>query len=48
MFVNLLFNRAKDCCGYEPHVDFREGIERTVAWYNNVAETTNTHTRSVR
>jgi UDP-glucose 4-epimerase len=41
-------SRAKECFGYEPLVDFREGIERTVAWYKTVAETTNTHTGSVR
>ena len=41
-------SRAKECLGYEPLVDFREGIERTVAWYKTVAETTNTHTGSLR
>ena len=41
-------SRAKKCFGYEPLVDFREGIERTVAWHKAVAETTNTHTGSRR
>jgi len=39
-------SRAKECFGYEPLVDFNEGIERTVAWYKAAAETTNTHTGS--
>lgn len=29
---------AKECFGYEPLVQFAEGIERTVAWYNTIAE----------
>ena len=41
-------SRAKECFGYEPLVDFNEGIERTVAWYQAVAETANAHTGSVR
>jgi len=41
-------SRAREGLGYEPLVDFREGIERTVAWYKTVADTTNTHTGSVR
>jgi UDP-glucose 4-epimerase len=41
-------SRAREGFGYEPLVDFREGIERTVAWYKTVADTTNTHTGSVR
>ena len=41
-------SRAKEGFGYEPLVDFREGIERTVAWHKAVAETTNTHTGSRR
>lgn len=40
--------RAKECLGYAPLVDFREGIERTVAWYRTAAETTNAHTGGVR
>jgi UDP-glucose 4-epimerase len=39
-------SRAKESFGYEPLVDFNEGIERTVAWYKAAAETTNTHTGS--
>jgi len=39
-------SRAKECFGYEPIVDFREGIERTVAWYKAAAETTLTHSGS--
>lgn len=41
-------SRARECLGYEPLVDFREGIERTVAWYKAAAETTNAYTGSVR
>ncbi len=41
-------SRAKECFGYEPLVDFRKGIERTVAWYQAVAEAANTHTGSRR
>ncbi len=29
---------AKERFGYEPLVDFREGIERTVAWYKTIAK----------
>jgi len=36
-------SRAKECLGYEPLVDFSEGIERTVAWYKTAAETANAH-----
>ena len=32
-------SQAKECFGYEPLVDFREGIERTVAWYKTLANT---------
>jgi len=39
-------SRAKEGFGYEPLVDFREGIERTVAWYKTVAETANAHAGS--
>jgi UDP-glucose 4-epimerase len=39
-------SRAKECFGYEPLVDFREGIERTVAWYKTAAETANAHAGS--
>jgi len=28
--------RAKECFGYEPAVPFREGLERTVAWYRSL------------
>jgi UDP-glucose 4-epimerase len=41
-------SRAKECFGYEPLVDFNEGIERTVAWYKAAAETANVHTGSRR
>jgi len=41
-------SRAKESFGYEPLVDFREGIERTVAWYKAAAETVNTHAGSLR
>jgi UDP-glucose 4-epimerase len=40
--------QAKECFGYEPLVDFREGIERTVAWYKAAAETANAHAESRR
>jgi UDP-glucose 4-epimerase len=39
-------SRAKEGFGYEPLVDFREGIERTVAWYKTAAETANAHAGS--
>jgi UDP-glucose 4-epimerase len=29
-------SRAKECFGYEPLIDFREGIERTVTWYKSI------------
>lgn len=41
-------SRAKESFGYEPLVDFNEGIERTVAWYKVAAETANVHTGSRR
>jgi UDP-glucose 4-epimerase len=41
-------SRAKECFGYEPLVDFNEGIERTVAWYKAAAETANTYIGSRR
>jgi UDP-glucose 4-epimerase len=28
---------AKELLGYEPIVDFREGLRRTVEWYRGVA-----------
>ena len=28
---------ARECLGYEPQVAFREGLERTVAWYKTIA-----------
>jgi UDP-glucose 4-epimerase len=39
-------SRAKESFGYEPLVNFKEGIERTVAWYKTAAETANAHARS--
>jgi UDP-glucose 4-epimerase len=39
-------NQAKQCFGYEPLVDFREGIERTVAWYKTLANSQYAQTRS--
>jgi len=41
-------SRAKESFGYEPLVDFNEGIERTVAWYKTAAETANAHAGSRR
>ena len=32
--------RAKEAFGYEPQVMFREGLERTVAWYKNMEKST--------
>jgi UDP-glucose 4-epimerase len=29
--------RARDLLGYEPIVDFREGLRRTVEWYRTGA-----------
>jgi len=37
---------AKECFGYEPIVEFREGIERTVAWYKTVINFANSHAGS--
>jgi UDP-glucose 4-epimerase len=37
---------AKEYLGYEPLVDFAEGIERTVAWYKTIAESQSAYTRS--
>ena len=39
-------SRAKESFGYEPLVNFNEGIERTVAWYKTAAETANAHAGS--
>ena len=39
-------SRAKESFGYEPLVNFNEGIERTVAWYKTAAEAANTYTGS--
>ena len=39
-------SRAKECFGYEPLFDFREGIERTVAWYKTVTNSQYAQTRS--
>jgi UDP-glucose 4-epimerase len=36
--------RARECFGYEPQVEFREGIERTVAWYRSVGGFAASHT----
>jgi len=41
-------SRAKECFGYEPLVNFHEGIERTVAWYKAGAETSTAHAGSGR
>ena len=30
--------QAKECFGYEPLIDFREGIERTVTWYKAITK----------
>jgi UDP-glucose 4-epimerase len=38
--------RAKQCLGYEPLVQFREGLERTVEWYKTVSNQTNSNTGS--
>jgi UDP-glucose 4-epimerase len=38
--------RAKQCLGYEPLVQFREGLERTVKWYKTVSNQTNSNTGS--
>ena len=34
---------AKQCFGYEPLVQFHEGLERTVDWYKTVANQTNSN-----
>jgi UDP-glucose 4-epimerase len=39
-------SQAKKCFGYEPLIEFREGIERTVAWYKTVAKFANLHSGS--
>jgi UDP-glucose 4-epimerase len=39
-------SRAKESFGYEPLVNFNEGIERTVAWYKTAAETANANAGS--
>jgi nucleoside-diphosphate-sugar epimerase len=39
-------SRAKESLGYEPLVNFNEGIERTVAWYKAASETANVHAGS--
>jgi nucleoside-diphosphate-sugar epimerase len=38
--------RAKECFNYEPQIGFREGIERTVAWYKTFAKFANSHAGS--
>jgi nucleoside-diphosphate-sugar epimerase len=37
---------AKEYLGYEPLVDFAEGIARTVAWYKTISKSQSAHTRS--
>ena len=37
---------AKEHLGYEPLVDFAQGIERTVAWYKTTAQSQSACTRS--
>jgi UDP-glucose 4-epimerase len=37
---------AKQCFGYEPLVQFREGLERTAAWYKSTAKPANHATRT--
>ena len=39
-------SRAKESFNYQPLVEFREGIERTVAWYKSVANFANSHAGS--
>jgi UDP-glucose 4-epimerase len=39
-------SRARECFDYEPQVGFREGIERTVAWYKTFAKFANSHAGS--
>jgi UDP-glucose 4-epimerase len=31
-------SQARECLGYEPQVQFREGLERTVDWYKTIAK----------
>lgn len=33
--------RAKESLGYEPQIEFAEGLERTVDWYKTLAKSTN-------
>ena len=37
---------AREGFGYEPIVEFREGIEQTVAWYKTVINFANSHAGS--
>jgi UDP-glucose 4-epimerase len=37
---------AKKCFGYEPLVQFQEGLERTAAWYKSIAKPANHPTRN--
>jgi UDP-glucose 4-epimerase len=39
-------SQARECFGYEPLVDFREGIERTVAWYKTLTNSQYAQSRS--
>jgi UDP-glucose 4-epimerase len=32
-----VIGQARECFGYEPLINFREGIERTVTWYRAIA-----------
>ncbi|MGD0628245.1 MAG: SDR family oxidoreductase [Terracidiphilus sp.] len=39
-------SQAKEFLGYQPLVEFPEGIERTVAWYRTIAQSQSAHARS--
>jgi UDP-glucose 4-epimerase len=39
-------SRARECFNYQPLVEFREGIERTVDWYKSVANYANSNAGS--
>jgi UDP-glucose 4-epimerase len=39
---------AKQCFGYEPLVQFREGLERTVDWYRTAADLAGASTGGVQ
>jgi nucleoside-diphosphate-sugar epimerase len=40
--------KARECLGYEPQVQFREGLERTVEWYKTIANGGGSGAGSVR